>query len=92
MNYLYFNIKGCFISQAGPSAIVETFRILRSSVTFANLLQVSKSNLIKFDNNILALPSNPPIPPFLGLAKNRRYSENGSIGSHVKLIKTLFGT
>ena len=25
----------------------------------------------------------PPIPPILGLVKKRRYSENGSIGSHI---------
>ena len=32
------------------------------------------------------------IPPFLGRAKNQRYSENGGIGSHVEQIKTLFGS
>ena len=27
--------------------------------------------------------SNPSILPILGLAKKRRYSENGGIGSHI---------
>ena len=32
------------------------------------------------------LQSNPSIPPILGLAKKRRYSENGGIGSHNKTL------
>ena len=65
------------------------------SITFCSLDRFLFFLLLGFITTACYLrrvQSNPPIPQLLGLVKTQRYSENGGIGGHVELIKTLFGT